>query len=190
MKKLIAPNLLLALLVAAYALCWSEEKATPLQVVVTEATVTPKGILRCQWRIRNVGKEVIHVYATFLHGSAEDMLDLAPGRTALVRTTWLREIKAYPAYYSPQPEFLDVAPGGEITGSFERRPQLKQKMDQLETLRFVVGYGTDVERVKSDIQQSLAKGTEFQGNAVVRWQSLAYSDPVRVVPRSDTSTIK
>jgi hypothetical protein len=189
MRKLIAPNLLLVLLVAAHALCWSEEKATPLQIVVTEATLTPTGVLRCQWRIRNVGKEVVHVYATFLHGSADDMLDLAPGRTALVRTTWLREIKAYPAYYFPQPEFLDVAPGAEITGSFERRSQPKQRIDQLETLRFVVGYGADVERLKGNIQQSLAKGTEFQVNAVVRWQSLAYSDRAAVVRRADTPTM-
>ena len=130
MRELIAPKLLLVLLVTAHALCWSEAKATSLQVVVTEATLTPKGVLRCQWRIRNVGREVVYVYATFLHGSAEDMLDLAPGRTALVRTTWLREIKAYPAYYSPQPEFLDVAPGAEITGSFERHSQAKHKFDQ------------------------------------------------------------
>jgi hypothetical protein len=190
MRELIAPKLLLVLLVTAPALCWSGEKATALQVVVTDATLTPKGVLRCQWRIRNLGKDVVHVYATFLHGSAEDMLDLAPGRTALVRTTWLREIKAYPAYYFPQPEFLDVAPGGEIAGSFERHSQPKQKIDQLETLRFVVGYGTDAERLKGDMERSRVKGSEFQGNAVVRWQSLAYSDPVKVVRRSETSTLQ
>jgi len=188
MRNSIAINLLLVLLVTVHALSWSEGKATPLRLAVTEATITPNGVLRCQWRIRNVGKEAVHIYATFLNGAAEDMLDLGPGRTALIRTTWLRQIKAYPAYYVPQPEFLDVASGAAITGSFERHLKSKQQIDQFERLRFVVGYGTDVERVKSDLQQSLAKGTEFQGNAVVRWQSLAYSDSVKVVRRSEIAT--
>ncbi len=187
MRKLVASNLLFVLLVAACPLCGSEERGTPLRIVLTQATLTPKNVLRCQWKVRNMGKEVIHIYGTFLHGSAEDMLDLAPDRTALVRTTWLREIEAYPAYYVPKPEFLDVAPGAEITGYLERNAQPKKEIGQLKTLRFVVGYGTDVERVKSDIQQSLAKGIEFQGNAIVRWQSLAFSDSVKVVRRSETS---
>jgi hypothetical protein len=183
MKKSIAIIWLLALFAVAHAVCWCEEKNVPLEIAVTEALITPDGVLHCKWKIRNAGKDVVHVYATFLHGSSNDMLDVAHGRPALVRTTWLREVKAYPAYYLPKPEFIDVPPGAEITGSLERRPQAKQKASQLQKLEIVVAYGSDIEQLKSDIQQALAKGTEFQANAVIRWQSLAYSAPVDVLRR-------
>jgi len=179
MKKSIALTLLLALL-GMTRTTWCEEKNARLKIAVTEALLTPDGVLHCKWKISNAGREVVHVYGTFLHGPSDDMLDVQ-GRTAVVRTTWLREVKADPAYYFPKPEFIDLAPGTEITGALERRPPAKGNAGQLQNVEIVVGYGTDIEKVNRDIQQSLAKGAEFQANAVVRWQSLASSAPVDVV---------
>lgn len=181
MRKSVTVTLLLVLFASLGRTTWGEGKTTPLKLTVMEAVVTPDGVLHCKWKMHNAGKEVIHVYAPFLYGPSDDMLDITRGGTALVRTTWLREIKAYPAYYFPKPEFIDVAPGAEITGALDRSPQAKQKAIKLQKLRIVVGYGSDTDKLNSDVQQSLTKGTEFQANAVIRWQSLAYSAPVDVV---------
>ena len=182
MKGSVAIRLTLALFALACS-AWCEEKTVPLKVALTEAVVTRDGVVHCKWKMRNTGSELIHVYGPFLHGSSDDMLNVLQGGVVLVRTTWLRDVKAYPAYYFPKPEFIDVAPGAEIAGALERRLQAKAKASQMQRLEMVVGFGSDIERLHSDIQQSLTKETEFQANAVMRWQSLAYSAPVDVVRR-------
>lgn len=184
MKKQIAAPLLLGSLLGLFAIAhlnaWGEESAAPLKITVTEALVTPDGVLHCKWKIRNDGKEMLHVYAPYLHGSANDMIDGLNAKTAVVRTTWLKEVPIYPMYYFPKLEFMDLLPGAEVTGALERRPQSKQETSHLREMKLVVGYGTDTEKLNSDIQELLNKAVEFQSNALVRWQKLAYSEPVNV----------
>ncbi len=180
MKKQVAVPLLLGLLAIAHLIAWGEEGSVPLKVTVIEAVVTPDGVLHCKWKIRNDGKEVLHVYAPYLRGSADDMIDALNAKTSIVRTTWLREVPQYPMYYFPKLEFIDVLPGAEITGALERRPQSKSETAHLRELEIVVGYGTDTEKLRGDIQELLNKAVEFQSNALVRWQKLVYSEPVNV----------
>jgi len=180
MKKQVAVPVLLGLFAIAHLVAWGEKGSVPLKVTVTEAVVTSDGVLHCKWEMRNDGKEVLHVYAPYLHGSANGMIDALNTKTPIVRTTWLREVPQYPMYYFPKLEFIDVAPGAEVTGALERRPQSKEETAHLRELEIVVGYGTDTEKLNSDIQQLLNKAVEFQSNALVRWQKLVYSEPVNV----------
>jgi hypothetical protein len=180
MKQQIAVPLILGLFAFAHLAAWGEEGSVPLKITVTGAVVTPDGVLHCKWKIRNAGTEVIHVYAPFLHGSSNDMMDTLNTKTSIVRTTWLSEVPVYPMHYFPKLEFIDVVPGTEITGALERRPESKEETAHLRELEIVVGYGTDTEKLNSDIQLLLNKGVEFQSNALVRWQKLVYSEPVNV----------
>jgi hypothetical protein len=180
MKKQIAVAVLLGSFAVAHLAAWGEERSVPLKVTVTEAIVTSDGVLHCKWKMRNDGKEVLHVYAPYLRGSSDDMIDALNAKTSIVRTTWLREVPPYPMYYFPKLQFIDIVPGAEITGALERRPQSKQETASLRKLEIVVGYGTDTEKLNSDIQQLLNKAVEFQSNALVRWQKLVYSEPVDI----------
>jgi|HubBroStandDraft_5_1064220.scaffolds.fasta_scaffold48944_3 hypothetical protein len=180
MKKQIAVPVLLGLFAIAHLVAWGEEGGVPLKITVTEAVVTSDGVLHCKWKIRNDGREVLHVYAPYLRGSSDGMIDALNTKTSIVRTTWLSEVPVYSMPYFPKLEFIDVVPGAEITGALERRPQSKQETAHLRELKIVVGYGTDTEKLNSDIQQLLNKAVEFQSNALVRWQKLVYSEPVNV----------
>jgi len=106
------------------------------------------------------------------------MVRLKDNQTLLVLTTWLSEQKdTYPAYAFPTPEFIDLNSGGEVSGTFERH-LLRSQRGSRKKVSLVVGYVTDVEQFKKDMEKSLRAGIEFQANPIVRWQKVQYSKPV------------
>lgn len=154
-------------------------------ISITRAVISPGGVLRCEWKIQNHGKQKLHVYASYLRGLSDGMIDKIDDHTILVRTTWLEPVEAYPAYYMPPPEFIDLAPGTEATGSFERR--IKSLSKHVSRVQLVVASGYDISHLTEDINTSLKQGREFQGNPIVRWQQLGYSSPAPLVHKATNS---
>jgi len=99
--------------------------------------------------------------------------------TLLILTTWLNEQKdTYPAYAFPTVEFIDLAPGAEASGTLERHSVSKRESSTRKRVSLVVGYMTSAEPFRADMEKSLKAGIEFQGNPIVRWQKLQYSEPI------------
>jgi hypothetical protein len=172
--KMITTTILVALL----AVCSARQDAAGPVVSVSHAAITRAGVLSCEWSIRNVGDKPLFVYASYLRRSADDMTELLDQETLLVKTTWLKEVAAYPAYYLPKLELLRVEPGTEITGHLER--QLKSSSRAIRAVKIVVGVGIDDRQLVADVKETMNKGIEFQGNPIVRWQLLAFSESIPV----------
>jgi len=153
---------------------------TPLSVIVTGATLGQNGVLRCTWKIRNNGSKLIHVYSSYLKSSGVDMIQSSDKRTLLLLTTWINEQKnTYPAYGFDAPEFIDLEPGGEASGAFERSVSVRH-IETYKKIILAVGYVTDIVQLRNDLQNSLKRGVEFQANSIIRWQKIEYSTPVKM----------
>lgn len=184
MKRLLIFVTLFSTLHPAPRLCLAGEGRAPVTVTVTEAVLTQGGNLRCKWKIRNDGNKITHVYASYLGSATDDMVDARRGgQMILIRTTWLQETSAYPAYYVPPAEFIDLAPGAEKSGVLLVHLPSFSKSTIARRLQLVVAFGTNIAKLKADIKESARKGVEFQGNPIVRWQTLAYSAPTSIMQR-------
>ena len=170
-----------SILVALLAVCSAGQDAPAPTVSISHAVITRAGVLSCEWSIRNGGHKPIFIYASYLRGSADDMTELLDQKTVLVKTTWLKEVAAYPAYYFPKPELLRVEPDTVITGHLERK--LKSPSRAVRAVKLVVGVGIDDRRLRANVEETMNKGIEFQGNPIVRWQLLVFSKPFRVEHR-------
>ncbi|HZU30619.1 MAG TPA: hypothetical protein VFB79_05855 [Candidatus Angelobacter sp.] len=170
-----------AILVTLLAICSARQDAPAPIVSISHAVVSRAGMLSCEWSIRNEGSKLLFVYASYLRGSADDMTELLDQRTLLIKTTWLKEVAAYPAYYVPKLEILRVEPGTQITGHLER--QLKSPLRAISTVKLVVGVGIDDQQLVSNVEETLKKGIEFQGNPIVRWQLVTFSKSIPVEHR-------
>jgi len=156
----------------------------PLVVTLMNATLSQTGVLRCTWRLKNNGDETIHVYSSYLKSSQENMVGAKDKHTLLILTTWLNEQRdTYPAYGFPEVEFINLDPGREITGTLERHSVSKRESTMRKKVSLVVGYMTNVEQFKADMEKSLNAGIEFQANPIVRWQKLQYSEPITLSRR-------
>ncbi len=154
--------------------CWCKPSDTPLVVIIDDASVTPDGILHCQWTIRNMGRKPLYVYTSSLNGMSEGMVEVKRSNLILARTTWLETVPGYPVYYFPPANFAEIKPGDTLSGRLERRvsfPSIKPDTK----IQMVIGYGDSVDRVKTQIDLDLKGGSTFQGNAITRWQRLAFS---------------
>lgn len=174
-------TIITAILVALLAVCSAGQDAPAPTVSISNAVITRAGVLRCKWSIRNGGDKPLFVYASYLRRPADDMTQLLDPKTVLVKTTWLKEVAAYPAYYFPKLELLRVEPGTEITGHLER--QLKSPSRGIRAVKLVVGVGIDDRRLVANVEETMIKGIEFQGNPIVRWQLLVFSKPFQVEHR-------
>jgi hypothetical protein len=146
----------------------------PVSVFVTKAFITPDGILHCQWTIRNNGKEPVEVFSSFLEGMTEGMVEIGAG-TVLVQSTWPSELPGYPIYSFPKERFVNLAPNELISGELARHIAPAGHGSAVTEVRLLIGYGHNRERIEADIQRSRKEGVEFQGNAIIRWQTTAYS---------------
>lgn len=172
-----------ALLPKEGALQASVPTSVPLSVMVTSATLEPKGVLRCTWKLRNASDKTIHVYSSYLKNVGVDMVQVKDVQTVLVLTTWLTEQRqTYPAYDFPAPAFIDLDPGQEASGTLERKVSIR-KIGASKKIELVLGYIADLSHFKKDLEDSLKQGIEFQGNSIVRWQKVQYSTPVRLMRR-------
>jgi len=167
-----------SILVALLAVCSAGQDAPAPTVSISHAVITRAGVLSCEWSIRNGGDKPIFIYASYLRGAADDMAELLNEKTVLVKTTWLKEVAAYPSYYFPKLELLRVEPGTVITGHLERK--LKSPSRAVRAVKLVVGVGIDDRRLVANVEESMNKGIEAQGNPIVRWQLLVFSKPFRV----------
>jgi hypothetical protein len=169
----------LALLLAQNTSPGAAQMSNSATISITRAVISPEGVLRCEWKIQNHGKQTLHVYASYLRGLSDGMIDKIDDHTILLRTTWLEQVDAYPAYYMAPPEFIDLEPGTEAAGSFERH--IKSLSKHVSRVQLVVALGFDISRLTEDIHASLKQGREFQGNPIVRWQQLGYSLPAPLI---------
>ena len=153
----------------------------PLSITLTSAALSPKGVLRCAWKMRNNGGETIHVYSSYLERSSVDMVQPRNGQMLLILTTWLNEQRnTYPAYEFPKPTFIAIEPGKEVAGTLERSVSIQQ-IGSRQKIALVIGYVTDFVQFRKDMENSLQRGVEFQGNPIVRWQKIQYSTPVQLM---------
>lgn len=156
--------------------CGGETANGPLRVRIEHARVSPGGIVRCSWTLHNTGSAPLYVYASFLDGVSNDMVEDNSTGGLLLRTTWIDVIQSDPIYYFPPARFIEIRPGGTLTGELKGHMVAHRK--KALTAQMVIGYGASIDQVQKEIAQSLQKGVEFQGNPIVRWQTLAYSPAI------------
>jgi hypothetical protein len=176
MKKLLALCIVVGFPLAYY--CRGEPVSGPLTVQIEDAKVGSSAVLSCIWTLHNSGLENLYVYASFLDKLSSDMVENNRTGGLLLRTTWIDVIQGDPIYYFPPARFVEIKPGGTVSGELKVRMAAHRRRAQ--SVRMVVGYGTAIDRVQKDIAQSLQEGLEFQGNPVTRWQTLAYSQAIRL----------
>lgn len=152
------------------------------------------------WTISNVGTNPIYVYSTFLQHQwripAFSYTDLDPEQRLIdVRFTQLKPLPGGVNSF-PDAEFMEIGPQESREGDFATNVPVGQetfyspsgegmKAQKLTsgpwTLRIVIAYGYEIRSVNQMLAESLAIGKEHPINPIVRWQKLAYSEPIKVM---------
>lgn len=162
-------------------------------------TVKLKSPLAMHWTISNVGTSPIYVYSTFLKHQwripAFSYTDLDPAQRLIdIRFTQLKSLPGGINSFSDA-EFIEIRPQESREGTFATNGPLEQetfyssKGEEIKaakltsgswTLRIVIAYGYEISSVNQALAESLSVGKEHPINPIVRWQKLAYSEPVSV----------
>lgn len=140
-------------------------------------------VLSCAWKLRNNGKEPVHVYFVVSSQFRRRSGPTSRGETLLLLTTWLGEQRnTHPAYDFPKPTFITLDSGTEVSGTLQRAVSTQRILTNRK-IRLIVGYVTDLAQFRKDMENSLKQGIEFPANPIVRWQKVEYSAPVALQPR-------
>jgi hypothetical protein len=128
------------------------------------------------WRITNNESKAVYLYSTFLRGPAAAFDQDAQGVLNL-HTSLQEKIHAGVNFY-PNAEFIELAPGGSLEGTFRDKqlcselPAAKPREVTLE-----VAFGFDVAQVKEAVH-SATRSSEHPANPIVDWQTRVRSKPV------------
>lgn len=141
--------------------------------------------LELRWKLSNAGVKPIYVYSTLLRWAAGAEVEIdAEQRTIEVRFLRLQPISGGVNFF-PEAEFVQVEPKGVREGRFNTfEPIGEESVERITPgdwrIRALIAYGYEIESVKKALAESLVHGEEHPINPIVKWQKIAYSDPVNV----------
>jgi hypothetical protein len=151
--------------------------------------------LNVRWQITNSGEKPIYIYSTPLKDTASADIQIDTEQK-LIQIRWLR-LQPIPVgiYTFPEAEFMQLAAkefrGGVFISHTSLDSLIKNKIsgnvmnkgaaiEGVWRFQLLIAYGYEIESVKKAIEESDRKGDEHPINPVVRWQQVAYSEPIEV----------
>ena len=184
--------------VAAQQASQSRQNGAPAVQIEVNPIVKISEPLHFQWRITNASNKPIYIYSTFLQSNAtvlELSVDDKP-RMLELRFTLLEPLPFFVNNF-PDAKFMEIGAHETREGQFTsthplREPKSFAAMSQplnigsvragTWQLRVLMAYGQEVESVKRALANwGTSKDDPHPINPIVRWQKVAYSQPVSVV---------
>lgn len=166
---------------------------------VVEITLDPASRidrpLVIHWKIINNGPGAIYIYSTPIERPFSANLFIDPPRQ-IIEVRWL-QLQPIPVGINdfPEAKFLEIGPRASRGGVFKSYVAVKNLVTYKSAdstireervapgswkIQLLVAYGNEIDSVKKDLAESLRRGTEHPINPIVRWQKVAYSEPVSV----------
>jgi hypothetical protein len=174
--------------------------ATGLPPTVTLKSIftgTLKEPLKFKWEIKNESAVPVYIYSTLFEslnaGLGEMHINKEQGTIELYFL--YREPLRHSIYNFPRATFKLLNPGQAMAGTFiSTKPagQLDEyvlsdsRLDRIQLtpgywkVRCAVAYGREIESVNAQLKTLYSQGTEHPINPVVRWQKVAYSNPLEI----------
>ena len=148
--------------------------------------------LRCN--ISNPGTEQLYIYSALFEEPHFSEVVIDPQQHSIeVRFSRLETSTLLP-YYFPHATFREISPNSSTAFQITLDSSMKQlrtygivdgksKEERITpgrwTLRIMIGYGDEVSTVKRAVASD-PRGTQHPINEVVKWQKIAYSNPISV----------
>jgi hypothetical protein len=170
--------------------------AAPLVRINIDPTTKLSRFLDMKWQITNSEEGPIYVYSTLLKNSAYPNIQIDVDQK-LIQIQWLSlDPLPFTPYAFDKAEFMRLEAKETRSGEFISSTTLgaaindwitatvKNKKTPIEGVwkfQLLLAYGYEMESVKKAIEENDRKGViEHPINPVVRWQKVAYSEPIEV----------